>query len=133
MVCLACASPTNVVNSRLQKRSNQVWRRRLCSNCSMIFTTEEVVDYDSSWRVESKSNKLLPFSRDRLLLSLYSSCSHRRNALSDASALVSTIIRKLSLEAESGVLSSDSIKQITLVTLNRFDKVASVHYQAHHP
>ena len=69
MVCLQCGSETKVVNSRLQKRSNQVWRRRQCSSCQSIFTTQETADYSSIWLVKHSSGKLVPFSRDKLFLS----------------------------------------------------------------
>jgi transcriptional regulator NrdR family protein len=73
-----------------------------------------------------------PFSALKLFLSLYKSCEHRKTALSDAQALTDTIIRKLPVLMKDGAVSSQDIAQVAQVALNRFDKVASIHYQAFH-
>ncbi len=131
MVCVHCRSDTQVINSRLQKKANQVWRRRKCGTCGAIFSSREVAQYELVWLV--RSNKALqPFNRDKLLLSIYASCQHRPSALSDASALTETVINKLLFNATAGVLEAPAIAQTVQVALNRFDKAASVHYQAFH-
>ena len=131
MVCVHCRSDTQVINSRLQKKANQVWRRRKCGTCGAIFSSREVAQYELVWLV--RSNKALqPFNRDKLLLSVYASCQHRPSALSDASALTETVINKLLFNATAGVLEAAAIAQTVQVALNRFDKAASVHYQAFH-
>jgi len=132
MVCAQCGSDTQVINSRHQRRSNQVWRRRQCLSCHLVFTTEEQVDYSGLWRVASSKASLRPFSRDKLLLSLYKSCEHRKTALADASALADTVIKKLSDQVTDGVVQKQSIVQVSLVALRRFDSVASTHYLAFH-
>ena len=131
MVCVHCRSDTQVINSRLQKKANQVWRRRKCGSCGAIFSSREVAKYELVWLVHSHK-ALKPFSRDKLLLSIYSSCQHRPSALSDASALTETVIAKLLFTAAGGVLEAPAIAQTVQVALNRFDKAASVHYQAFH-
>ena len=132
MVCVHCGQETKVVNSRLQSRLNQVWRRRKCLACGAIFTTEEKIDYASSWVVRSRSGKLSPFSRDKLLVSLFRSLGHRKNALNSAAGLTDTIMNKLMPLVQKGALDSSQIAQTAQVALNRFDKAASVHYQAFH-
>jgi transcriptional repressor NrdR len=132
MVCVHCGEDTQVTNSRLQKKSNQVWRRRQCRRCGAVFTTEEAVQYDLIWLVEVKSGALKPFNRDKLFLSLYNSCQHRPGALEDATALTATIINKLSPSAVDARINSRTIARTAQVALNRFDKAASVHYQAFH-
>jgi len=132
MVCIHCGSETQVTNSRLQKRSNQVWRRRQCLNCGAVFTTGESAQYNAAWAVSSKTGSIQPFSRDKLFLSLHNSCLHRQKALIDASALTETIIKKVSAQILDGVVDSRIIAQVAQVALNRFDKAASVHYQAFH-
>ena len=114
------------------RRSNQIWRRRLCQACAAVFTTTEKAELEAVWAVKSKSGTLTSFSRDKLLISLYNSCKHRKNALLDAASLVDTVIKRLGTDMKSGVVDSQVIRQITQVTLNRFDKAASVHYQAFH-
>src|SRR5271170_5351433 len=132
MVCVHCGQHTQVSNSRHQKRLNQVWRRRYCSQCGTLFTTQETPDYAAVWAVRGKTDGLRPFSRDKLFLSLYKSCQHRPTALSDAGGLADTIISKLPVHLVDGTVASSDIARVTEVALSRFDMAASVHYQAFH-
>lgn len=132
MVCVNCMGPTRVINSRAQKRSNQVWRRRQCLRCKLVFSTEERVQYENVWLVIDPFGTLSPFSHDKLLLSLYRSCRHRQTALSDAAALSETIIQRLQPKFTEGHISSQTIVQVSQVALNRFDRVASINYEANH-
>jgi transcriptional repressor NrdR len=131
MVCIQCGQKTKVMNSRLQKRSNQTWRRRSCLSCGAIFSTLEAADYGAGWLVQGKSG-FHPFNRDRLFLSLYETCKHRPEALSDAAALTDTVIRKLQPSVERGTLQTTAIIHTAQVTLKRFDTAASLLYNALH-
>lgn len=132
MVCIYCGQSTSVVNSRLQKRHNKVWRRRRCNSCGAVFTTLETHD-DTALMVKSGENKRLePFYRDKLFISVYESCKHRRTALKDARALTDTAIGKLFSAIEGGILSKADIRKITSETLTRFDKVAGTYYRAYY-
>lgn len=132
MVCVLCGSKTSVINSRGQKRNNQVWRRRLCLGCRTVFTTEETVDYGAIWRIKPKTGPLEPFNRDKLLISVKRSLEHRKTALQDAKGLSETIIGKLIGVANNGVIDTETIAQASLVALSRFDRAASTHYAALH-
>lgn len=132
MVCVYCGQKTQVINSRPQLRLNQIWRRRKCLSCKAIFSTHEEVDFGSVWSVKDATGHLSPFIRYRLSISIQNSCQHRPTALSDASALTDTVIHKLLGTSKNGILSSQSIVQVVQVALNRFDRVASVHYRAYH-
>jgi transcriptional regulator NrdR family protein len=121
-----------VLNSRLQKRSNRVWRRRKCLKCQTTFTTEESALYEALWLVEGPLGSLKAFSRDKLLLSLYNSCQHRSKALEDSSDIADTIIKRLSGGVKDGRINASAIRQVVLVALSRFDKSASTHYLAFH-
>lgn len=132
MVCIQCGKETKVTNSRLRKRSNQVWRRRECQNCHAIFTTEETVHYETAWTVRSKTGSYQPFMPDKLTLSIYRSIQHRPNALSEAVDLCNTVIQKIQPKLKDGFIDSQIITNITQVALNRFDSTASAHYQAFH-
>lgn len=132
MVCIQCSAETQIINSRPQKRSNAVWRRRRCIICNSTFTTHETADFNAAWRVQTKKGLLVPFSRDKVFLSLYASLQHRPNAISDAAALTETVITKLANTTHDGLLKNAVIIQLVLTTLNRFDSSASVHYQAFH-
>jgi transcriptional regulator NrdR family protein len=132
MVCIHCGSKTIVSNSRTFKRNNSVWRRRICNKCSAIFTTIELADLNLEWLVKNSEGTLSKFSRDKLFLSIYSSCKHRNNPIKDAGSLTDTVIARASEELEGGVISSKAISQTALVILNRFDKMTSNQYAAFH-
>lgn len=132
MVCVYCGHSTAVNNSRPSIKSRSTWRRRECKSCGSIFTTRETVDYESSLRVQ-KDKALEPFYRDKLLISVYGSLSHRKTALSDAGAVADTVTIKLLDHSKRGLLSSQEIVEVTLSVLRRFDKAAATHYQAHNP
>lgn len=133
MVCVLCGNDTKVVNSRPQRRANQVWRRRQCLNCKTVFTTEESIDYAATWRVQTQQGALQPFSRDKLFMSLYRACEHRKSALTDAGGLAETIISNLGVSANNTLITTPVIAQTAIVALNRFDKTAAAVYQAFHP
>ena len=132
MVCVHCGHDTQVINSRLQKRSNRVWRRRRCNNCSAAFTTLESADYGAVWAVKGKNGHISPFSRDKLFLSLYHSCRHRSEALGEASNLADTVIRKLSAVVHDGSIAATDIYQLVQTALDHFDMAAGVYYAAYH-
>lgn len=132
MVCIYCGSETNVTNSRHQKRLNHVWRRRKCQVCKAIFSTTESADAVSALRINSVGN-LQPFLRDNLLLSVYDSLRHRKSALMDATSLTATIVSNMYDLADNGVIERDAVVTVTGAVLERFDKVAAIHYKAFHP
>ena len=132
MVCIYCGSKTQVINSRHQRRANQTWRRRECTNCQAIFTTEEQANLSEHWLIEQKNGKFQPYNRDILFLSLYESVKHRKKAVKEASELTNTVTNKLSNAITDGKVSTESISQICLVVLNRFDKAAATSYEAFH-
>ena len=116
----------------MQKKLNTVWRRRKCAD-GHVFTTLEAADYASQWLIRGTNKRLTAFSRDKLFVSLLGSLQHRKTALNDASALADIIIQKLRAEITDGVTDTTTVARTAQVALNRFDKVASVHYQAMHP
>lgn len=132
MVCVYCGSPTAVVNSRLQRRANTTWRRRKCDSCGAVISTVETPDFATAIMVINPKGKHTPFSRDKLMLSLYGSLGHRQEALSDAGELASTVISRLLPKVEGAALETKQITEVASEVLNRFDKAAGVHYQAYH-
>ena len=132
MVCIYCGGLTSVTNSRKQKRSNAIWRRRSCISCKGVFTTLESVDYSTAIIVSS-GKQHTAFSRDKLFVSVYESCKHKKNAQTSATMLTDTIIKQLYPHIKDASLSIDTIRRVTLTTLQRFDEAAGVHYKAYHP
>lgn len=134
MVCPHCATTTDVVNSRRQRRANGVWRRRKCSGCGTVFTTLEYTDLASILRVARSASELEPFSRDRLFISVFESCRHRSSAATDATGLTQQIIsRLLAAQPQPGLIERNSIITATLDVLKTFDNAAAIHYEAYHP
>ena len=131
MVCVYCGGRTGVVNSRPQRKDNGVWRRRRCGDCGATFSSEEKPQLELAWQVRD-GKRLSAFSRDKLLISLYKSCQHRKTALSDAQGLCETVISKLSAHISGGTVDKGDISRCAQVALNRFDKAASVNYEAFH-
>ncbi|HSX53199.1 MAG TPA: hypothetical protein VLF90_02415 [Patescibacteria group bacterium] len=121
-----------MANSRHQKKSNQVWRRRHCVSCQGTFTTIEQADLPLSLLYKKDLSHVEPFSRDKLFLSLYNSLKHRQTALSDASSLTATVIGKLLLTVKAASVDRSTIIQTATETLKHFDKAASVTYSAYH-
>ena len=132
MVCVYCGYRSQIYNSRRKRSNNLVWRRRRCLHCSAVFTTTEAPNLSSSWLVQAHTGALVPFSADKLYLSLYESLKHRTGAVSDARHLTNTIISKLYQLNNHGVIDQTMLIQIATVAMNRFDQVASTHYQAFH-
>lgn len=132
MLCIYCSSGTQVINSRHQKRVNNVWRRRKCISCKEIFSTIEAPDLVRSMLVH-KGKASEPFLRDNLFATVYDSLKHRKSALTDATALTNTAISKLYALANDGVIERDVITTVVETILRRFDKAAATYYKAFHP
>jgi transcriptional repressor NrdR len=132
MVCIYCGSKTQVVNSRPLAKKRAIWRRRQCIECGSVVTTREQVDLAEALRVKRASDRLEPFQRDKLLLSVYNSLSHRKTALEDATQLTDTIIGRLLRQIPGGVIEISTLTSTALKVISRFDKAAAVYYQAHY-
>jgi transcriptional regulator NrdR family protein len=100
--------------------------------CGAIFSTEEQAITDKSV-VFRNSSALEPFSREKLLLSVYEALRHRKTAISDATALCDTIWSKTYLHITDGAIQRDDLVRITADILKRFDKAGATVYLAFHP
>jgi transcriptional repressor NrdR len=132
MNCIYCGGDTQVVNSRHQKRLNQVWRRRKCVVCNAIFTTNERPDLEQALSIR-RNNALESFSREVLLMSVYDSLKHRKTAVADAVGLTTTIISQLSPFIADATLERDVLATVAAEVLHRFDPTAATIYRAFHP
>jgi len=132
MVCIYCGGQTRVTNSRPQRRLHQTWRRRGCTKCGAIFTTNEGVDFSTSLVVRSSDGAIAPFSRDQLFVSILRAVGHREQPVADASALTATITAKLLHNAQTAAIHPLDIVKIALDVLKRFDHAAAVQYAAYH-
>ena len=130
MVCPYCKKDSSVVNSRHQKRSNSVWRRRKCTGCGAIWTSLERPDYATVWRV-SKAKGLFVFRPETLLISLYMALKHRKTPDIDAQYVSNTVIDKLQKSGQAQ-LPAALIAKTTYDILRRYDKTAAAVYKATH-
>jgi transcriptional repressor NrdR len=132
MVCIYCGGRTKVTNSRLQRRNNQVWRRRQCLACQSVFTTHEIVELESSLSVE-QNGQSTPFLPDLLLKELMMAMQHRKDVYTASREVLGTIVRRLlTLPQKPRFITSD-ISQVTAAVLKRFDRQAYLRYLADHP
>jgi transcriptional repressor NrdR len=131
MVCIYCQSKTKVVNSRSQKRSNTVWRRRFCPRCKNTFTSIEALK-DLSFLITDINTAPKPFSRDNLFVSVYLSCGHRTQPINDATALTDTIVSKLLSLIKDGTIAKSDLLETTISVLKHFDAVAETSYRAYY-
>jgi transcriptional repressor NrdR len=132
MVCIYCGGETKVTNSRLQRRNNQVWRRRQCLACQSVLTTHESIELESSLSV-IKGAANTPFLSDLLLKEIMSALSHRKDVYTASREVLGTIVRKLLTLPQKPSFQPTDISKITSEVLKRFDRRAYLRYLADHP
>lgn len=130
MQCPFCKSDTSVEISRPSRKTPSVWRRRRCESCRKVFSSREKPDLSLSITVKKEAGQTEPFSEDKLLLSIHSCFSHRKDALEASRALSDTAIRRL-LPSPSGSIYTKDIKSTVEKILRRFDGPAYTYYKAH--
>lgn len=129
MVCIYCKGSTAVVNSREQKRSNSVWRRRKCLLCGSVATSIEQYDLSSTVTVIKRSGGSESFSRDKLLISISKCTDHRPHSNQTASELTTTVIAQLKKKHKIFTkISSQNISQTASLVLKRYDAASAVRY-----
>lgn len=131
MVCIYCGGKTGVVNSRAQKRNNQVWRRRRCVACGAVFTSHETIDLSSALVVDS--GRPTPFISDMLFTEVLLALQDRQDCYLAAREVTSTVIRELLKLPEKPRIDSKQISQATAQVLKHLDKRAHLRYLAEHP
>ncbi len=132
MVCIYCSGETKVTNSRIQRRNNQVWRRRQCLACQSVFTTHEAVELESALSV-SHDGQIQPFLPDLLLYELTLALKDRKDAYTASRELLATIVGKLLTLPQKPLFTPGDIAMTTSDVLKRFDKRAYLRFIADHP
>jgi transcriptional regulator NrdR family protein len=121
-----------VTNSRLQKRNNQVWRRRECLKCGSILTTHESIELKSALSVE-RNDQNTAFLPDLLLKELMLALQDRKDVYTASREILGTIVRKLLSLPQKPLFQPADISHATAEVLKRFDKQAYLRYVADHP
>ena len=133
MVCIYCSGRLRVVNSRPQKRNNQIWRRRQCQTCLAVFTSHEVIDTNAALMVQRRGLAAESFVADKLFTELLLALQSRRNCYEDAREVTTATVRELLKLPSSPVFKPADISRVTAGILKRLDKQAYLRYQAEHP
>lgn len=133
MVCPNCLnSQTQVYNSRHVKKNNSTWRRRRCKICNFTFTTIESLDLSSFIKIK-KNNKLEPYSKAKLSLSIANSCRHLDNSNEATFYLLDTIEKEILHTKKEGIISVSVIVKICLRILKHYNTRAFLRYITEHP
>ena len=132
MTCIYCRADTEVINSRLQHRSNQVWRRRRCRACGAVFTTHEAVDLASTLMVDSEGS-VAPFLADKLYSDLLAAMQDRPDRYTAAREATATVIKRLLSLPDRPVFTATQISAASGAVLSKLDRRAWLRYAAEHP
>ena len=131
MVCIYCGADTKVSNSRLQKRNNQIWRRRQCLGCQAIFTSHEAIDLSSGLLVGLEAPKA--FNEDLLYSDLLMALKDRKDAYTAAREACYTVIQQLLKLPQKPQFTTTDISRVCAVVLKRLDQPAYHRFYADHP
>src|SRR3989338_4352012 len=131
MNCLYCGSKTSVINSRKQRRNNNVWRRRRCQKCLAVFTTQESPDLTSTLMV-NQNGAYSPFLSDLLYTEILLALQDRKNCYIEAREITNTVIRHLLKLPSSPLFKPEQISQATAKVLKRFNRRCYLRYAAEH-
>ena len=133
MTCPYCLyKKTEVYNSRPNGKGAAVWRRRRCLSCLKAFSTQELVDLTSIWKIKTKG-QIAPYSRAQLVASLMRACDHLDQPNEKAFYLLNSVEQGLRpIAAKNGMLiGNKDIVQAVSAILERYDAAAHVKYMSY--
>jgi transcriptional repressor NrdR len=116
----------------LQKRNNQVWRRRKCGFCKAVFTTHEAVDLSGALLVRSGASTT-PFLPDLLFTEVLLALQDRRDSYMAAREVTNTVIKQLLKLPDNPLFEPRQISRVASKVLGRLDKRAQLRFVAEHP
>lgn len=82
---------------------------------------------------QGRTKHLQPFSHDKLYISVYEACRHRKTATEDARHLSDTVVKQLLGAKHSATVRRHHVVTVTTGVLERFDRAAAIQYLAYHP
>jgi transcriptional regulator NrdR family protein len=82
--------------------------------------------------VEFSDGSILPFIKEKLLISINKSLGHRTDHVREAVSLTSTVLSKLQTKYKTPLIAKNDIIITVQEVLKNFDNVAAVHYSAYH-
>lgn len=131
MNCPYCDSDSHVTNSRHQKRTNSVWRRRQCKKCDAIWTTTERLQGSGTYKIKADKH-LIDFHPEILLISLYEALKHRKTPEIDAQYVYGTVLANIQ-NAKEPVFTTNQIAKECYGVLKNYDKLSADLYKTLHP
>ncbi len=127
MQCPFCHSDdTKVVDSRLVLETNQVRRRRVCSNCSERFTTYETPELALPYLVK-RDGRRAQFDESKLKLGVSRALEKRPVSIEAVDNLVNIIIKRLRTTGEKEV-STEQLGKWVMEELKKLDLVAYIRF-----
>lgn len=130
MICSACGSKDiRVLDSRPCFETNQIRRRRQCSNCGFRFSTLESVEVGMP-KIIKRSGSLADFDEAKIRKGIMRACEKRPVTLSQFEDLMDRIINKINKmqvkhlrSEEVGYIIMEEMKDLDLVAMIRFASV----------
>lgn len=127
MRCPFCQSlNVAVVDSRLRDDGTTVWRRRECLSCGRRFSSRERIDF-SYLSIVKKDGKKVPFSREKILMSMVKSFGKRPIPEQKLEKAVNEIIQEIHKLGKSEIKTT-LIGDFVLKKLRKLDLVAYIRF-----
>jgi transcriptional regulator NrdR family protein len=82
--------------------------------------------------IKNAKGHLEPFSRTKLLISIFDSIKHRNAPENEAGGLCDTVVADLISSLDGTVIKKHLIKQVCLSVLQPFDSTAGTYYRAYY-
>ncbi len=138
MICPFCnKGDTRVTNSRKHMKASSVWRRRNCTSCKAIFSTNEEFAPQSGVLVRKPDKSRQDYNKARLLIDILSCFDHDKKKGLEAAwwltnSIETKVLRTATVKGQKIVITSQDIKLIALDTLEKYDRSSAVQYAAKH-
>lgn len=127
MLCPFCQSVNvAVIDSRPRDEGTSIWRRRECLKCSKRFSSREKIDF-SYLSVVKGDGKREPFSREKIVMSIFKSIGKREIPEEKLKKAVDEITQEIHKNSKTEIQSS-SIGELVLHKLRKLDPVAYIRF-----
>lgn len=132
MFCINCFhSDTKVSNTRPHKKQPNVWRRRRCPNCGILFTTYERPSLADNKKIILPTSKTEAFNLGKLIQSIAKAFAHSPHHAQYSSLWLAMSVED-TLSTQRETITTEDIAAITHDILKRYDPLAAMQYAAQH-
>ena len=127
MICPACSSKDlRVLDSRPYFESNQIKRRRQCSDCEYRFTTVEMVERGMP-KIIKRSGSLADFDQSKIRRGVMRALEKRPVTVTQLESLMDKIVQKIN-NMQVRHLRSEQVGYIIMEEMKDVDSVAMVRF-----